>query len=668
MPRIALSTALEPSWPDPAEEAAPSSPPRTLDPLVVIGNGMAGYRLCRRLVDVGAGERYRIIVFGEEARPAYDRVHLTDLFAGRSEDDLLLAPPSWYEEQGIDLRLGDPVVAVDRRRRAVRSASGLQVAYHTLVLATGSLAYVPPIDGIELPQVFFYRTMRDARAIRERARTARTAAVIGGGLLGLEAARALQQLGLELLILEAAGAVMPTQLDQAAGKELERQIAALGIRVETASMIKRIEADGTQRRLVFGDGTSVTVDMVIVAAGIRPRTDLAATSGLLCSPTGGIVVDDFLRTSDSDIRAIGECASHRSRTWGLAAPAYAMADALAANLTDGRSTFAGGAPSTKLKLMGVDVTTAGEPLERGAVIRFQADGIYRRLRLERGRLVGALGVGLWPEASRVQDATTRRQRLWPWQVARFERTGELWRRRHLTVLRLSPDSVVCSCLTITRGQLATACANGAATVDALADCTGASTMCGTCRPLIAELIGASAPAPRAWGLLAASAGAMAIALAIIFATPVPFSTSIQDPSRIDVLWRDSALRQTTGFGLLALGLSASLLSLRKRWRRVSRGAFATWRTAHAAVGLLTLIVLALHTGMRLGDNANFALLASFATVNVVGAAAGSVTAVEQAYGAVFGAYCRRLFVTAHILAAWPLPLLIAFHMLAVYYF
>jgi nitrite reductase (NADH) large subunit len=668
MPRIEISTGVEPWRRDPVEEATPSSPPSTLDPLVVIGNGMAGYRLCRRLVDVRAGERYRIVVFGEEARPAYDRVHLTDLFAGRSENDLLLAPRSWYEEHGIDLRLGDPIVAIDRRRRIVRSASGVHVAYHTLVFSTGSLAYVPPIDGIGLPHVFLYRTMRDVRAIRERARTARTAAVIGGGLLGLEAARALQQLGLELLILESAAAVMPAQLDQAAGKELERQIAALGIRVETASLIKRIEADGEQRRLVFSDGTSVAVDMVVVAAGVRPRSDLAATCGLRCSPSGGIVVDDLLRTSDPNVRAIGECASHRSRTWGLVAPAYAMADALAASLTGDRSRFAGGAPSTRLKLMGVDVTTAGEPLERGAVVRFQSDGIYRRLRLDRGRLVGALGVGPWPEAGRVQDATTRHQRLWPWQVARFERTGELWRGRHLPASRLSVDSVVCSCLTVTRGQLATACANGAATVDALADCTGASTMCGTCRPLIAELIGASAPAPPAWGLLAASAGAVAIALAIILATPVPFSMSIQDPSRIDVLWRDSTLRQSTGFSLLALSLSASLLSLRKRWRRVSRGAFTTWRTAHAAVGLLTLIVLALHTGMRLGHNANFALLASFATVNVVGAAAGSATAVEQAYGAVFGAYCRRLFVTAHILAAWPLPLLIAFHMLAVYYF
>jgi NAD(P)H-nitrite reductase large subunit len=669
MPRVGISTVVEPSWRDPDQHVTLSPPSRALGTLVVIGNGMAGHRLCQRLVAAGAHERYRIVVFGEEARPAYDRVHLTDLFAGRSEDDLQLAPLSWYEDHDIDLRLGDPAVAIERRRRTVRSASGLQVAYRKLVFATGSSAFVPPIDGIGLSQVFLYRTIRDARAIREHARTARTAAVIGGGLLGLEAARALQQLGLELLIVEAAAAIMPTQLDQAAGKELERQIAALGIRVETAAMTKCIAADGAQRTLVFGDGTSLTVDMVVVAAGVRPRVELAAAAGLTCSPTGGIVVDDDLRTSDPNIHAIGECASHRSQTWGLVAPAYAMADVLAANLTGASLRFAGRAPSTKLKLMGVDVATAGEPLETGVVIGFRSDGVYRRLRLEHGRLVGALGVGPWPEASQVQDATTRHQRLWPWQVARFENTGELWGQRRLPASRLRVDSVVCSCLSITRGQVATACAGGTATVEAIAQRTGASTICGSCRPLIAELTGTrSERASPAWGLLAASAGAAVLVLMVLLATPVPLSASMRDPFRLDLLWRDTYLRQLTGCGLLGLSVIASLLSVRKRWRRLSLGAFTTWRSAHAAIGMLTLMMLAVHTGMRLGDNVNFALFASFATVNMVGAAAGGLTAVERACGTTLGAQCRRLLVGAHLIAMWPLPLLVVFHVIAVYYF
>jgi nitrite reductase (NADH) large subunit len=642
-----------------------------LDTLVVIGNGMTGHRLCRRLIELGGRRRYRIVVFGEEPLPAYDRVHLTDVFTGRHVHDLLLSPRSWYAEHEIDLRLDDPVVAIDRARRTVRAASGAEARYSSLVFATGSSPYVPPIEGARLPNVFTYRTVRDACAIRERAETARTAAVIGGGLLGLEAARALQRMGLELLIVEAAAAVMPTQLDQPAGKELERQIAALGIRVETAAMTARIEAAGPQRKVVFSDGTSATVDMVVIAAGVRPRSELAATYGLACAPNGGIVVDDDLRTSDPGIRAIGECASHQSQSWGLVAPSYEMADVLAEKLLGRSSTLSTTAPPTRLKLLGVEVATAGEPLERGNIVRFQRPGTYRRLRVMRGRIVGALGVGEWPEFNRIQDATRRRQRIWPWQLARFERGGELWgRRRQPAASEWPADAIVCNCLSVTRGQLAAACDGGVATVDRVVERTGASTVCGSCRPLLAGLIGAAAPvsAGFAWGLFGASIAAMTIALVVLVTAPVPFSTSVQGSFSVDALWRNGAIRQSTGFSLLALTLLAGLLTLRKRWRRLSFGAFWTWRTAHAAIAALTLVVLAVHTGMRLGDNSNFALMVSFATLNVVGAAAGGVTALDGPSGSSLRSRARRVLLAAHVAAIWPLPLLIAWHVVAVYYF
>jgi nitrite reductase (NADH) large subunit len=670
MTSLAVSTTIDQSWGSLRATLPGPSRLGALDTLVVVGNGMAGHRLCRELVRLGARSRYRIVAFGEESIPAYDRVHLTDVFSGRHDDDLLLAPMSWYGDHDIDLRLGDPVVEIDRPTRTVRSASGTEIDYGALVLATGSSPYIPPIAGAGLPNVFVYRTLCDAHAIRERTSSARTAAVIGAGLLGLEAARALQRMGLEILIVEAAAAVMPTQLDQTAGKELERQIAALGIRVETAAITKRIEADGARRRLVFADGAEVTVDMVVVAAGVRPRTDLAVRCGLACSPTGGIVVDDQLRTSDPHIRAIGECASHRDQIWGLVAPSYAMADALARNLMGRSSSYSMAAPATRLKLLGVDVATAGEPLERGVVLRFRSDGVYLRVRLERGRIVGALGVGAWPEFSRIQDAIARRTRVWPWQMTRFERTGAVWRHRNVLAPSLWPaDAVVCNCLAVTRGHLAEACARGASTVDALAEQTGASTLCGSCRPLISEIIGVAPPsATPHWGLLVASAAAVLAVAVIAFSSPVPFSGSVQHSFPINVLWRDSTFRQVSGFSLLGLSLMASLLTLRKRWSRITRGSFSAWRTAHAAIGVLTLAALAVHTGLRLGDNANLALMASFGMVNIAGAVAGGATALERAWAPVLGSRCRQVVVTAHILAIWPLPLLILMHVFSVYYF
>lgn len=592
----------------PASQLPPVNAARepALDTLVVVGNGMVGHRFCRRLVELGATERYRIVVFGEEPQPAYDRVRLTELFTGRTEDDLLLAPARWYEDHGVELRVGDPVVEIDRQSRIVRSASGTEVLYDRLALATGSSSYVPPIEGANLSGIFVYRTIRDVQAIQAQAAHARSAAVIGGGLLGLEAARALQGMGLQTAVIEAAAGVMPAQLDQRAGKELEQQIAALGIEIRTATRTSRIAAAGSRRTLYFAAGGSLTVDIVVIAAGIRPRTDLAARSDLARSRHGGVIVDDALQTSDPHIYAIGECASHRSQIYGLVAPGYEMADVLARNLTGVRATFRGSTPATRLKLLGVDVATAGEPLDRGVAIRFRADGIYRLIRIDRGYLAGALGVGEWPEFSRIQDATARRIRIRPWQLARFDRTGALWRAsQDLPVTDWHPQAVVCNCLNVTRGQIAAACAQRAITVEALVERTGASTLCASCRPLLAQLV----------------------------------------------------------------SVMASLLTLRKRWRVVSSaGAFPTWRVIHALLGALTIMILAVHTGARLGDNLNFFLMTTFIALNVLGGIAGAATAVEQRLGARAGRRWRAALVSAHVLAIWPLPMLVVFHVMAVYYF
>lgn len=644
-----------------------------LDALVIVGNGMVGHRLCRRLIELGATDCHRVVVFGEEREPAYDRVHLTSLFEGQTEENLRLAPEEWYADHGIELHLGDPVVEIDCGRRTVTSASGFEVEYRKLVLATGSAPFVPPIPGVDLPGVFVYRTVADLRAIRRRARTARTAAVIGGGLLGLEAARALQSAGLEITVVEAAASLMPAQLDQQGGKELERQIVALGIGVATATVIERIVAAGTngkQRTLCFAAGGSVTADMVVVAAGVRPRGQLAAACGLARSPDGGVIVDDRLATSDSSIWAVGECASHRSGLNGLVAPGYAMADALAMNFAGRRATFSGVAPTAKLKLLDVDVASAGEPLQSGrAGALFHAGRTYRRLRFERGRLVGALGVGEWPEFARIQDATVRQRRIWPWDVRRFERTGRLWPDAEpLAVTAWPSERMVCNCLGVTRGQIGSACGAGAATLESIVERTGASTLCGSCRPLVAELAGAGSAGTGgvSRGLFGASVAALAIAAALLVAAPFPFSSSVQGGFHPDVLWRHGGFRQITGFSLLALAVLASLLSARKRIRRLSFGPFSSWRIAHAAIGGLSLLMVGVHTGARMGDNLNFALVTCFIALNVAGGLAGTWAALEPKLSV--RRRWRAALVTAHVLAVGPLPALVGFHVLSVYYF
>jgi nitrite reductase (NADH) large subunit len=530
---------------------------------------------------------------------------------------------------------------------------------------------VPPIEGADLPRVFVYRTLADLQTIHRHARAGRRAAVIGGGLLGLEAARALQRRGLHVSVIEAAGSLMPAQLDQPAGLELERQIASLGIEVFTATRTKRLEAAGSRRILHFATGSSVTVDIVVIAAGVRPQSGLAAACGLARCPEGGIVVDDRLRTSDPDIFAIGDCASHRSHVYGLVAPGYEMADVLARNLAGIPARFRGASPTTRLKLLGVDVATGGEALDCGRTFRYRQDGVYRLIRLDGGRLAGLLGVGEWPEIGRLQDAVSRRVRIWPWQAARFERTGALWgRSEEPPVTDWPPEAVVCNCLNVTRSQIAAACATAEPTVECIVERTGASTLCGSCAPLVGQLVGAGplASAQHSWGLLVASIGALAAAGVLLAAAPVPFAGSVQGELQLDALWRNGGYRQASGFTLLGLSLLASLLSLRKRWRRAtSLGAFPAWRAVHAVLGVLTLAALAVHTGGRLGDNVNFALMASFSVLNIVGGIAGGVTALGATLGSRQGRY-RTALVTLHIMATWPLPALVALHVLSVYYF
>ena len=645
---------------------------RVAGTVVIVGNGMVGHRLCRQLATQGVTQRYRVVVFGEEPEPAYDRVHLTDVLGGRDEADLALSPADWYRHHGIDLHLGDPIVAIDRESRMVTASSGTAIAYTHLVLATGSSPYIPPIEGADLPGVFVYRTLGDLRALRTRVQHGCTAAVIGGGLLGLEAARALQGMSMRVTVIEAAAALMPSQLDQRGGEALERQITAFGIAVKTSARTKRIETHGPWRTLHLAGGDTLTVDVVVIAAGIRPRAELARRCGLAQSPDGGIVVDDRLQTSDAHVFAIGECASHRSEVYGLAAPGYAMADVLAANLAGRPALFTGAQSATRLKLLGVDVATAGDPLDGGSAVRARDDASYRLVRVVRGRLTGAMGVGSWQEFGRIQDAIARRARVWPWQLRRFERTGTLWRvRADRPVSEWSRDAVVCHCMNVTCGQLADVCAQEIPTVQALAARTGASTLCGSCRPLLEQFSGVeeTAPAPIAGGLLITSAVALTTVIALIVSAPAPFSGSIQDPWRLDVLWRSGGYRQASGFVLLGLALMASLLSARKRWRRASTaGPFTAWRLAHAVIGVLTLVTLAMHTGGRVGDNLNFALMASFGALNVLGALAGGLTAVEHRLRARAGSRGRAALVAAHIIAIWPLPMLVAFHVVSVYYF
>jgi nitrite reductase (NADH) large subunit len=480
---------------DDEDDFSASAPEQTL---VIVGNGMMSWKLCQKLVECGAQTALRIVVFGEEPRPAYDRVHLTELFSGKTTEMLTLAPIEWYEDNGIELYLNDPVVLIDREECRVRSASGMEVLYDRLVFATGSRPFVPPMEGTSLPGVFVYRTVEDLYDIMDYARESARAAVIGGGLLGLEAAKAVYDLGLEVHVIEFAPGLMPRQLDARGAQLLRDKIEELGVSVHVQKQTKRIEAEGGEgqrgeRILHFADGGRLAVDMVVISAGIRPRGDLADAAGLECAKNGGIVVDDHLTTSDPRLFAVGECAVHRGTTYGLALPGYRMVEILVDNLVGGTATFEGTDQSAKLKLMGVVVASIGEHNEneaaRSTANYFLAHGVYRKLVMRDGKIIGAISVGEWDNLDRVRSTVEELRLVSFWDMRRFRSTGNLWARSESPpVHQWDVDAAVCGCMRVTRGVLSQAVSDGCTTVDEVCLRTGAGTMCGSCKPLIAELL------------------------------------------------------------------------------------------------------------------------------------------------------------------------------------
>lgn len=323
--------------------------------LILVGHGMVGQRFLEALSEQPAAEqkhRWRVTVLAEEPRPAYDRVHLTSWFSGTSAEELSLCPPGFAERHGIDLRLGDPATGIDREARTVTTRSGGVLRYDALVLATGSYPFVPPVPGHDAAGCHVYRTIEDLEAITASAKRASVGAVVGGGLLGLEAAGALRAMGLETHVVEFAPRLMALQVDDGGGAVLRRKIEDLGVHVHTGAGTQRIDTDehGRARTMALSDGTILVVDLVVFSAGVRPRDQLARDCGLPVGERGGIVVDEHCRTADPHVRAIGECAlAVDGRVYGLVAPGYAMADTVARELTDTAAQFTGADTSTKLK-------------------------------------------------------------------------------------------------------------------------------------------------------------------------------------------------------------------------------------------------------------------------------------------------------------------------------
>jgi len=482
--------------PPESQPQAAGSPMMSKPVLAVVGHGMVSHYFLEQLVARALHQRYHIVVYGEERLPAYDRVHLSSWFEGKSAADLSLVGEDFFAAHGIELRSSCRVVAIDRQQRSLRDSRGDELAWDKLVLATGSRPFVPPIPGHDDARCFVYRTLDDLDAIAACARRSQRGVVIGGGLLGLEAANALRQLGLETHVVEFAPRLMGVQLDEGGAQMLRRKIEALGVQVHTAKETQTLarEADGSLT-LQFADGERLNTDMVLFSVGIRPRDELAREAGLSLGARGGIAINDRCQTSDEAVFAIGECALWNGQIFGLVAPGYQMARVLAGQLAGEASTFSGADMSTKLKLLGVEVASFGDAHGRtpGSQSLYWTDepkGIYRKIVVcgEGKTLLGGVLVGDSSDYSTLLQMMLNQMALPAAPESLILPALAASPGRASGVAALPESAQVCSCHSVSKGDICAAVQAGCGDMAAVKQCTRAATGCGGCSELVKQVM------------------------------------------------------------------------------------------------------------------------------------------------------------------------------------
>lgn len=470
-----------------------------MEDLVVIGNGMAGARAVEEILARGGGERFRITMFGDEPYGNYNRIMLSHVLAGEGTDEIYLNPLEWYAENDITLHGGVRVVRVDRFARKVLADDGTVLPYDKLIIATGSRTFFPPMDGMWVddrtltPGVFGFRTMDDTVAMLDHARDHHSAVVIGGGLLGLEAAYGLQQHGLDVHVVQGGPVLMNQQLDEEAGAILRRVLERdKGIHVHTGQRPTAIRSTGSVAGVVLEDGSTIDADMVVVTAGIRPNVGLGVVSGLTVERA--IVVDDQMRSvDDADIYAVGECAQHRGRVYGLVAPLWEQAAVLADHLTDTDpdAAYHGSRNATKLKVAGVDVASMGimgPEREDDEFVRFSEPrrGVYKSVVVRDGKLVGATLLG---DVEKVAFLTQSFDRGLPLPEERVELLFQLAGPTEAEGAAEMDDAVqVCNCNGVSKGALVSCVADGTRSVTGVMAATRAGKGCGSCKSLVAQIV------------------------------------------------------------------------------------------------------------------------------------------------------------------------------------
>ena len=465
--------------------------------LIVVGNGMVGHKFLESLVEMGQAQNYQITVLCEEPRAAYDRVYLTSYFSGKTAEDLSLVSEGFFETNNIELKLNCQATELDRTNKIITTNQGEKLSYDKVILATGSFPFVPPVPGHERENCLVYRTIEDLEAIKASAQNGKVGVVVGGGLLGLEAAKALHDLGLETHVVEFAPRLMAVQVDDGGGALLKSKIEELGVKVHTSKNTQNIsDGDECFHKMEFADGEVLETDVILFSAGIRPQDALARSSEIELGPRGGIQINNHCQTSDPDVYAIGECALWGGMIYGLVAPGYNMAKVAAQHLTQsGEALFEGADMSTKLKLMGVDVASIGDAHARteGSLSYSYTDEVnqvYKKIVVsgDKKSLLGVVMVGEAEDYGNLLQMVLNDMELPDKPEALILPALDGAAKPMLGAAALPDTAVICSCNDVSKGAICCSVQDGAKTIGDVKGATKAATACGGCTALVTQVM------------------------------------------------------------------------------------------------------------------------------------------------------------------------------------
>ncbi len=652
------------------------TPPSGPLPIVIIGNGPIGMRVAKDLLD--RGTQIPIVIYGDEQYEPYNRVQLSSWLAGEIDWNSLYQPLKVPESSKVEQRFGYRIDTINKSKKYIIDNVGNKQSYSKLILATGSSPHVPTIKGIERTGVYTFRNLKDANALLARRVRSHHTIVLGGGLLGIETARGMQQGNTKVILVENSDRLLGQQLDLHASKLLQSKIEKLGINIIVGDGVAEIIGENRVEGIRLGSGKVISCDTVIVATGIRPNIQLAHQAKLKFNR--GILVDDSMQTSNADIYAIGECAEHNGRVYGLVAPGLEQASVASANISNIENYYSGSIAASRLKVISTQVFSMGpmgteevKYFGNSYVYRDDGKGIYRKILIHRYRLIGAISIGDWDETVRLQTLIGQHAWIFPWQIVRFKQTGNIWSEENSqNVSAWAANALVCQCMGVTRGVISDAVTSGACKLEDVSNKTGASTVCGSCKPLVMDLLGAqSKPEPVAMykTLIGFSAFTLIAALLFFFSPAIPYSSTVQQNWHWDVLWREQFNKQVSGFTILGLFVVGLLLSLRKRTRLLDKlGKFDYWRLTHIVLGTFVVFGLIAHTGFRMGNGLSFLLMLSFSCMLLIGAISTGVIGFEHRLNNSIVTRIRRLSVLWHILLFWPVPVLLAWHILKSYWY